>query len=185
MQGHHSTAVVIIPPAGQSIGHILHLDPVIANQSTGERYHDSERISSLLGDFIARKLACERRLTSAGEGQHDSTPSSLEYSPPMVTFKTVIVKDLPAQPLSSNACGPATQLIIKRLAERSDLEGLQDLSQSMAGGGGGSVVGPLGDGSLLQLCGLSDIAPSHYEENRKVVRKAYMEFMSRNEALKV
>jgi hypothetical protein len=177
MQHHHSTVVAIIPPAGQTTGHMLHFDTVITDEKTGKRYHDSESLVSLLGGFLARKLACERAVTAA-EGRSDNASLPLQPSAALIAFKAIIVKDVPVQPPFSNACGPATQFIIKRLAEQSDLRGLQAFSQSLAAES--SAGGPDKNGSLLHLCGLKDLCSFHYEENRAVIYGSYMEFMSHN-----
>jgi hypothetical protein len=119
IDGHYSCAAPIIPPAGQSVGYILHADTVVRDEGSGERYHNSQRVVSILGDFIARKIMREATEEGAHQGSAE-TSCTLTFIP--------VILDVPLQKATGNACGPAAQLIMRLMAEKSDIQKLRSTS---------------------------------------------------------
>jgi hypothetical protein len=165
---HFSTAAVIIPREGQTNGHILHFDTIVRNKQTQGRYHATEEVTALLGEFVARKLAEE--WTNWRTSNSRSTSSS--GSQQLCQFDSVII-DVPTQPQGSQVCGPATLLIIKRLVEKSDAQRLVTLSATSTLEK--DLLRGTSQKDLLALCGLSNVSSSDYEGHRSHLRALYMQ----------
>jgi hypothetical protein len=164
IDGHFSCAAPIIPPAGQSVGYILHADTVVRDVGSGERYHNSQEVASVIGDFIARKITRERAEEGADEGSAETSC--------MLSFVPVIL-DVPLQKSAGNACGPAAQLIMRLMAEKSDIQKLRSTSQGSEG------FALVNKGELSEMCGLGGLTCDDYEANRVAVRKQYMTLTSK------
>jgi hypothetical protein len=174
---HFSTAAVIIPREGQINGHILHFDTIVTDKLKQSRYHSTDTVTALLGDFVARKLAEERAIH--GHGSSSSTTSdglrvasSSIVSPQQLCKFDGVVVDVPAQPPRSQVCGPATLLIVKALVTESDTERLVALSADSTPEK--DLLRDTSQTDLLTLCGLSNISSSDYEKHRADLRTHYM-----------